>query len=110
MRTKCSCCARMRDNPDEKLCSECLEKRNILRSKGRIFEGQTKPQKSMEEGRRQGLERLYRSGYRRLGVYDSKHGMRMGVGTKKVIDFVNNHGSIHYGRQVALCDSSEESV
>lgn len=107
MRTKCSCCGRMRGNPEEKLCSECLEKRNILRSKGVIFAGQSRPQKSIEEVRLQGLERLYRSGYRRQGVYDFKHGMRMGIGTKKVIDFVNAGDSIHYGRQVALSYKGE---
>lgn len=101
MRTKCSCCGRMRGNPDEKLCSDCLAKRSILRSRGRIFAGQSKPAESPEAIRRRGLERLYRSGYRQMGVYDHTHGMRIGVGTKKVVDFVNQSGTIHYGRQVA---------
>lgn len=107
MRTKCSCCGRMRGNPDEKLCSECMIKRDILRSKGSIFAGQARPQKSIEEIRAQGLERLYRSGYRRGGVYDRKHGMRIGVGTKKLVDFVNDSGSIHYGRQAMQAGVSE---
>ncbi len=106
MRTKCNCCGRLRGNPDEKLCSECLEKRNVLRSRGRIFAGQNAPAESIEEIRRRGLERLYRSGYRRMGVYDQRHGMRIGIGTKKVVDFVNQSGSIHYGRQVAQKEAS----
>lgn len=107
MRTKCTCCGRARGNPDEKLCSECMIKRNILRSRGPIFAGQRAPQKSLEQIRREGLARLYRSGYRTDGVYDQKHGMRMGVGTKKLVDYANACGTVHYGRHVAASLMSE---
>lgn len=103
MRTKCIICGRARANPDDRLCYECGLKRDILRSRGKIFADQRtrQEQEELPPTPPNGLMRLYRSGYRPEGVYDAKHGMRIGVGTKRVVEFINSTGGIHYGRAVA---------
>lgn len=85
LKYKCRFCGTRTDDTRE-LCYNCREKFKILKDSG-LFGGKAKKQR-------------YKTRWERTDtVEDYTH--EMGSETQKLIDFVNQSGTIHYGRYVA---------
>ncbi len=93
---KCKFCNRNRGGP-KGMCDACKNKRKSLRTH-RVF-------RTSEEADRAQLIASHRpaSQFTSLAPTDTykKANHKMGSETKKLVDFVNKSGTIHYGRYVA---------